>query len=159
MTPEQLAPCLHRVCSSDTDSGGIVHHARYLEIAERSRGVALHQANLQLSTVCETYGVELVVKQARAMFFAPAVLDDVMEATSGILQLDSARSWWRTKIRRDGQRICDVDVQIVSIEPTTKTACLLPGQLIETLKVIPVIPLMMTGMRKVSLRSLEKWPD
>ena len=94
------------------------------------------------------------------MFFAPAVLDDVLEATSGILQFGSARSdWWRTKIRRDGQRICDVDVQIVSIEPTTKTACLLPGQLIETLKVIPVIPLMMTGMRKVSLRSLEKWPD
>ena len=41
MTTAADAPFLFRVCYSDTDAAGVVYHARYLEMFERSQQVAI----------------------------------------------------------------------------------------------------------------------
>ena len=38
----------YRVCFGDTDAGGIVYHARYFEMAERSRNETLRDAGVPI---------------------------------------------------------------------------------------------------------------
>ena len=53
-------PYLFRVCYSDTDAAGFVHHARYLEMFERSRTEWLHTMGLSPATMVKEFGIELL---------------------------------------------------------------------------------------------------
>jgi acyl-CoA thioester hydrolase len=67
-----------RVYYADTDAGGVMYHARYLEFAEAARTEALRAANLpHAKLVCE-HGVSFIVQRANIAYVRPARLDDVV---------------------------------------------------------------------------------
>jgi acyl-CoA thioester hydrolase len=97
----------YRVCFGDTDAGGIVYHARYFEMAERSRNETLRDAgvpigDLFLGKLVEAAGdgIALVLHRGTAKFDTPAFVDDLLTLRSGTLKVNAARSWWRTVIGR-----------------------------------------------------------
>ena len=72
------SPFNFRVCYSDTDAAGFVHHARYLEIFERSRSAWLHQMNMGPVQLLNEYGILLPIREITINFHKPGRLDDLL---------------------------------------------------------------------------------
>ena len=72
-------PYVHRVCYADTDAAGLVYHARYLDIFERSRAEWLAQYDLSPTKLINEFGILLPVRDLKMEFHKPARLDDLLE--------------------------------------------------------------------------------
>ena len=132
----------HRVSLAETDAGGIVYHARYFDMAERSRNEAMRSVGVPVAELLRksregVLGTALVVHSVFAKFFAPAFLDDVLHLQTYIRKLNRARSSWRTAITRDGAPICTVDVDLVSLNVATGEPVLIAEDLVDALDAIP----------------------
>ena len=67
-----------RICYSDTDAAGFIHHARYLEIFERSRSAWLHQLNVGPVQLLNQHGILLPIREITINFHKPGRLDDLL---------------------------------------------------------------------------------
>jgi acyl-CoA thioester hydrolase len=123
----------YRVCLADTVAGGLVHHERFFEIAERSRSATLGRVRLPSDGPRHrgrrADGAGLVLRHGAARFHAPAFTDDLLVLRSEVLKHGPARSWWRTVITRGGTLICTVDVELVCVDIATGQPRLMPPSL------------------------------
>ena len=71
-------PFTFRICYSDTDAAGFIHHARYLEIFERSRSAWLHQLNIGPVQLLNQHGILLPIREITINFHKPGRLDDLL---------------------------------------------------------------------------------
>lgn len=138
--PATDAPMPYHVAYADTDAGGIVYHARYVEMAERSRNRAMAGIGVPVQAMLSRFGVQFVIREVRAMCHAPAFVGDVLLLDSGITGISPARVSWRTTIRRGGAAVCDVEVQVAAFDPATRAPCLLPEELTALLGQSPRMP-------------------
>ena len=93
-----------RVRFPETDKMGFVYHGNfftYFEIARtemlRTRGVAY--------TEMEREGYQLVVVEARARYFAPALYDQALQITTKVAELSGARVVFHYEVNGNGTRI------------------------------------------------------
>ena len=138
--PAATQPLLHDVAYADTDAGGIVYHARFVEMAERSRNLAMRTLGVPVAEMKERFGVQFIVRDVRATFHRPGLVGDVLALASGIVAASPARVIWRTAISRDGAAICDVEAQIAAFDPAAGGPCLLPAALMVRLDEAPRLP-------------------
>jgi acyl-CoA thioester hydrolase len=75
-----------RVYYSDTDTGGVVYHSKYLEFCEKARTELLRENNIIQSVMLEEIGVGFVVKDAKIEFKKSAKLDDLLNIKTQILE-------------------------------------------------------------------------
>lgn len=134
------APLLHDVAYADTDAGGIVYHARYVEMAERSRNHALRALGVPVAEMRARFGTLFIVREVRATYHRPAFVGDTLALASGIVAASSVRVVWRTAVSRDGEPVCDVEAQIAAFDPETRGPCLLPADLMARLGEAPRLP-------------------
>ena len=78
MTITVLPSYRFRVCYSDTDAAGFVHHARYLEIFERARTEYLHELNLSPAKLVQEFNILLPIREINIHFHKPGRLDDLL---------------------------------------------------------------------------------
>lgn len=80
-----MTPHLHtiRVYYEDTDSGGVVYHARYLAFAERARTEALRSLGVPHAELAALHELFFVVRRAKMDYVRPARLDDLVDVTTG----------------------------------------------------------------------------
>ncbi len=117
----------YRVCFADTDSGGIVYHGRYFEMAERARNTLMREIGIDTTKLFRgRTGYALVVRNVTAQFVTPALVDDLLEITSFVIKHSLAQTRWRTEIRRDDIMICSMDADLVCLDLETKKPCFLP---------------------------------
>jgi acyl-CoA thioester hydrolase len=93
-------PYIHRVCYSDTDAAGLVYHARYLDIFERSRAEWLAQFDLSPTKLIKDFGILLPVRDLQMDFHKPAYLDDLLQ----IDQVIERRSRAQVSVRQTAKR-------------------------------------------------------
>ena len=93
-------PYIHRVCYSDTDAAGLVYHARYLDIFERSRAEWLAQFDLSPTKLINNFGILLPVRDLQMDFHKPAYLDDLLQ----INQIIERRSRAQVSVRQTAKR-------------------------------------------------------
>lgn len=67
-----------RACYADTDSAGVIHHARILEFFERSRTEWLDQLGASPRQLEENLGLLLVIREVTLRFYKPGHLDDIL---------------------------------------------------------------------------------
>jgi acyl-CoA thioester hydrolase len=89
-----------RVYYADTDAGGIVYHARYLEFAERARAEAFRAAGLPHADMVRAHNVMFVVRRIELAYQRPARLDDVIRidttfSAAGGASLELVQKFWR----------------------------------------------------------------
>ncbi|NPD14416.1 YbgC/FadM family acyl-CoA thioesterase [Xinfangfangia sp. D13-10-4-6] len=77
-----------RVYYADTDAGGIVYHARYLEFAERCRSEFLRHIGCPLVS---DEGNNFVVRRAQIEWHAPARLDDLLICQTLVISARGAK--------------------------------------------------------------------
>jgi acyl-CoA thioester hydrolase len=80
-----------RVYYEDTDAGGIVYHANYLNFAERARTEMLRQCGVEQGAMRRDEGLGFTVRRCEIDCCAPARLDDVLEVRTVLRDLRGAR--------------------------------------------------------------------
>lgn len=119
------------VAYADTDTGGVMYHARYVELAERSRLQWLLDAEWGMVRLGEAYGIDLVVHRLRAEYDRPARLEDTLLARTELLEAGAARCRWRTDILRGGERLARIDVDTVAVARRATALTRLPEALLQ----------------------------
>lgn len=79
-----------RVYYEDTDSGGVVYYANYLKFAERGRTELLRSEGFTNKSLLESKGFAFVVRHIEADYLKPAVLDDLLEVRTEVLEIKNA---------------------------------------------------------------------
>lgn len=98
-----MKPHLHqvRVYWEDTDAGGIVYHANYLNFAERARTEMVRALGLKQSELADNgNGFAFAVRHMDIDFLKPARLDDLLQVESTPMALGGASLEVRQIIRR-----------------------------------------------------------
>lgn len=104
-----------RVYFEDTDTGGIVYHARYLAFAERARTEALREMGVSHPQLMDEFGLFFVVHRAEIDYVRPARLDDVIEVVTGPWQASAAAVWVRQAFLVEGLRIGALRVRLACV--------------------------------------------
>ncbi len=71
-----------RVYYDDTDGGGVVYHARYLNYLDHARSDFLSQQGFSLQGLLRDYGIFFAVTAAELKYRRPARLSDELEITA-----------------------------------------------------------------------------
>jgi acyl-CoA thioester hydrolase len=80
-----------RVYYEDTDAGGIVYHANYLNFAERARTEMLRLCGGEQDEMRREDGLGFTVRRCEIDYRAPARLDDLLEVRTVLREVRGAR--------------------------------------------------------------------
>lgn len=105
-----------RIYYEDTDAGGIVYHANYLNFGERARCELLRELDLECSKLVEKAGLMFVVKHADIEYIRPAVLDDALQVLTTVERMKNTSFVVRHIVQKDGENICEMHVTLVCID-------------------------------------------
>lgn len=106
----------YRVYYEDTDAGGIMYHAQYINWCERGRSEFLRDIGLQSSTIFEDTGVIFVVRHLEADYFKPAKLDQLLRVESGLKELKNSSFILNQSIFCQDSVLFSMTVTIVCID-------------------------------------------
>lgn len=113
MTPHKLPV---RIYYEDTDAGGVVYHANFIKFIERGRTELLRFLGFENKSLHENQGILFVVRHINADYLKPAVLDDLLEVQTTVIQLKNTSLVMRQSIYRNNEQIFTADVTVVAID-------------------------------------------
>ncbi len=89
-----------RVYYAETDAGGVVYHASYLNFAERARIEFLREIGHNVADIADKEGLIFAVRQCHIDYMAPARLDDWLIIQSEITRIGGASLEFRQVINK-----------------------------------------------------------
>jgi len=89
-----------RVYFQDTDAGGVVFHATYLDFLERARTEWLRAKGYDQTELARRFKLVFMVRQLEVAYVKPALLDDLVMVTADVEKLGRAQLTFRQDIRR-----------------------------------------------------------
>ena len=89
-----------RVYFQDTDAGGVVYHASYLNFMERARTEWLRAHGYSNAGLMKEFGMVFVVRSMKLDYLRPALLDDLLEVTAQIKDIGRSRLTLLQTVRR-----------------------------------------------------------
>jgi acyl-CoA thioester hydrolase len=108
-----------RVYFQDTDAGGVVYHASYVNFMERARTEWLRSCGYSNAGLMHTFGLLFVVRSIQLDYLKPALLDDLLEVTAQIQSTGRSQLVLKQTVRRDGVVLTAGEVQLVCVEKET----------------------------------------
>ncbi|TCW84054.1 acyl-CoA thioesterase [Burkholderia sp. SRS-46] len=123
----------YEVGYADTDAGGIVYHARYIEMAERARNRLMRAAGYSFARLAEDDGALFIVRRVEAVYHAPAWLEDTLTLRARLASVTVSRSVWVTDVACDGAPVAQITIEMVAVDRTTRRAVPHPSALVECL--------------------------
>lgn len=118
-----------RIYYAETDSGGVVYHASYLDIAERARTEMMRLFGLDHLRLKEEEGLLFAVRSLEMDFLRPAKLDDELVVHSRLLHLGGASLHCAQSIRRGGEELVTLVVRLVCMSTGENKAARIPAVL------------------------------
>ena len=103
-----------RVYIEDTDAGGIVYHANYLNFMERARTECLRALGFNKSFIFESTQI-FVVHSLDIQYKQSAKLDDMLQIEAYIMQLKRTSIIFRQNIYRDGTLLTQANVKVACV--------------------------------------------
>ncbi|MDO8605234.1 MAG: YbgC/FadM family acyl-CoA thioesterase [Phaeospirillum sp.] len=119
-----------RVYYEDTDAGGIVYHANYLNFAERARTELVREMGISQRAMLEQGGgTAFAVRGASLDFLRPAKLDDLLQVETEVTAVGGASVELRQIIKRtpDATELVRIAVRLGYITLAGKPARI-PGE-------------------------------
>jgi len=104
-----------RVYFQDTDAGGVVYHASYVNFMERARTEWLRTHGYSNAGLMKEFGVVFVVRSLRLDYLKPALLDDLLDVTAQIKDTGRSRLNLLQSVRRDGEVLTEAEVHLVCV--------------------------------------------
>jgi len=104
-----------RVYFQDTDAGGVVYHANYLNFMERARTEWLRTHGYSNAGLMKEFGVVFVVRSFKLDYLKPALLDDMLGVTAQIKEIGRSRISLLQKVLRKEEVMLEAEVHLVSV--------------------------------------------
>ena len=108
-----------RVYFQDTDAGGVVYHASYVNFMERSRTEWLRTFGYSNAGLMKELGVVFVVRSLKLDYLKPALLDDLVTVTSQIKEIGRSRVNIVQIVTRDKDLLVEGEVHLVCVDVKT----------------------------------------
>lgn len=118
-----------RIYYAETDAGGIVYHASYLNIAERARTEMMRLLGLDHLRLKEEEGLIFALRSLSMDFLRPAVLDDELVVRSRLVHMGGASLHVAQSIQRGGEELVSLVVRLVCMRAEDKKAGRIPVEL------------------------------
>lgn len=104
-----------RVYFQDTDAGGVVYHANYVNFMERARTEWLRSFGYSNAAMMKELGMMFVVRSIKVDYLKPAQLDDLLTVTAQIKDMGRSRVTLLQTVSRDGQLLTEGEVHLVCV--------------------------------------------
>lgn len=126
MSKQEIFTFPLRVYYEDTDAGGIVYHATYLNFMERARTEWLLSKGVNLHRYAHDEKKMFVVRTITINYHQPAFLCDELRLTTEIHNQRKTRVVFWQKIFRQDDLLADALVELVCIHTDTRKPVVLP---------------------------------
>ena len=104
-----------RVYYQDTDAGGVVFHARYVNFLERARTEWLRHLGFSVRDLAEREQVLFIVRELHTRFLKPAVLDDELSVTAAVEHLGFVSITIEQRVLRGAQLLVHASVNLACV--------------------------------------------
>jgi acyl-CoA thioester hydrolase len=108
-----------RIYFQDTDAGGVVYHASYVNFMERSRTEWLRTFGYSNAGLMKELGVVFVVRSLKLDYLKPALLDDLVNVTSQIKEIGRSRLNIQQAVLRGDDVLVEGEVHLVCVDVKT----------------------------------------
>jgi acyl-CoA thioester hydrolase len=108
-----------RVYFQDTDAGGVVYHASYVNFMERSRTEWLRTFGYSNAGLMKELGVVFVVRSLKLDYLKPALLDDLVTVTSQIKEIGRSRLNLHQTVLRGEEVLVEGEVHLACVDVKT----------------------------------------
>lgn len=122
-----------RVYYEDTDAGGVVYHANYLNFFERARTEFLRQYNFsQQELFAKSFA--FVVRRIEIDYKLPARLDDSLSVETTILEVKKASVIFKQHLWKDEICLCSAIVTVASVNVVKMKPVAIPDDIRQVLQ-------------------------
>lgn len=105
-----------RVYFQDTDAGGVVYHASYVNFMERARTEWLREFyGYSNAGLMKEFGVVFVVRSLKLDYLKPALLDDILSVTAQIKDVGRSRITLLQTVMREHEVLTEAEVHLVCV--------------------------------------------
>ena len=104
-----------RVYFQDTDAGGVVYHASYVNYMERARTEWLRTHGYSNAGLMKEFGVVFVVRSLKLDYLKPALLDDLLSVTAQIKEIGRSRLNLLQSVLRGDELLTEAEVHLVCV--------------------------------------------
>jgi acyl-CoA thioester hydrolase len=122
-----------RVYFQDTDAGGVVYHARYLDFFERCRMEWLRHLGVECRTLAAKDGVLFIVRSLEIEYARPARLDDALEVGLRVEIVGGAQLVVRQQVARGEDILASGRVHLACVAAEGLRPARMPPNLRQTL--------------------------
>ena len=105
-----------RVYFQDTDAGGVVYHASYVNFLERARTEWLRECyGYSNAGLMKEFGVVFVVRSLKLDYLRPALLDDMLSVTAQLKEVGRSRVALLQSVRRGEEILLEAEIHLVCV--------------------------------------------
>jgi acyl-CoA thioester hydrolase len=114
--PQPLHQLTLRIYYEDTDFSGFVYHANYLRFMERGRTEWLRALGMDQRAAFDlSTPLAFVVRHMSIDYLRPALMDDVVEVATGLIEMRGASLELTQRVRRGEETLVDARVRIACV--------------------------------------------
>lgn len=104
-----------RVYFQDTDAGGVVYHASYVNFMERARTEWMRGFGFTNAGLMKELGVVFVVRSLKLDYLKPALLDDLLTVSVQLKEIGRSRVTLHQTMMRGEEKLVEAEIHLVSI--------------------------------------------
>ena len=105
-----------RVYFQDTDAGGVVYHASYVNFLERARTEWLRErCGYSNGGLMKEFGAVFVVRSLKLDYLRPAKLDDLLNVTAQVKETGRSRVLLQQNVHRGDEVLVEAEVHLVCV--------------------------------------------
>lgn len=119
-----------RVYWEDTDAGGVVYYANYLNFMERARSEWLRALGFEQTTLIDAHGVLFVVRRAEIDYLRPARYNDQLAITARLAGARPASLEIAQEVRRDAEVLARGRITLACVEAAAFKPVRIPAHLL-----------------------------
>jgi acyl-CoA thioester hydrolase len=105
-----------RVYYEDTDSGGVVYHANYLNFMERARTEWLRSLGFEQPLLQTDLGIIFVVHSMALAFKKPAYFNDLLAVNSELIKMGHGSIEFLQRIMRNDVLLVEAKVKLACVD-------------------------------------------
>ena len=109
-----------KVYYEDTDAGGVVYYANYLNFLERARTEALVTLGFNNKKIKQDFGSLIVVKSCNIEYKIPAHLEDELSIRSFVKSITKTSFFMNQFITREEDQIVEAKIHLVFVNKDGK---------------------------------------
>ena len=123
-----------RVYYEDTDAGGVVYHANYLNFMERARTEWLRALGFEQTDLRDNLHIVIVIHSLQIAFKKPAKFNDLLTVKCHLTKLGNSSWHCAQSILRDDEVLIEAQVKAAFVNTQTFKPTRIPAAILQVAK-------------------------